>query len=59
MSFYNNDVAGKIYHNIGYKEINEWTILLNRYKIKTLSRIKVFINNYIFTIIHDRVFLNL
>ncbi|HGT1576814.1 TPA: GNAT family N-acetyltransferase [Clostridioides difficile] len=25
--FYNNDVAGKIYHNIGYKEINEWTIL--------------------------------
>ncbi|HEB5001460.1 TPA: GNAT family N-acetyltransferase [Clostridioides difficile] len=25
--FYNNDIAGKIYHNIGYKEINEWTIL--------------------------------
>ncbi|EQE86368.1 UNVERIFIED_CONTAM: GNAT family N-acetyltransferase [Clostridioides difficile] len=25
--FYNNDIAGKIYHNIGYKEVNEWTIL--------------------------------
>lgn len=25
--FYNNDIAGKIYQNIGYKEINEWTIL--------------------------------
>ncbi|MCC0785057.1 GNAT family N-acetyltransferase [Clostridioides sp. ES-S-0108-01] len=25
--FYNDDIAGKIYHNIGYKEINEWTIL--------------------------------
>ncbi|UWD47808.1 GNAT family N-acetyltransferase [Clostridioides difficile] len=25
--FYNNEIAGKIYHNIGYEEINEWTIL--------------------------------
>ncbi len=36
--FYNNDIAGKIYHNIGYKEVNEWTILLNNYKNKKLYR---------------------
>lgn len=28
--FYNNDVVGKIYYNIGYKEINEWIIFFKQ-----------------------------